>query len=221
MKLYNLDLSPYCARVRYFIYSRNIPCEIIARDSDLAGFRETSPLGKVPALVTDTGARLFESEAINEYLAEICRPPVFVPLMPESPEERALARAFTRLVDLYLAPHMPLLWTRMDEAAAAKALEGINNTLNTLEGLIQGPLVTSARRPVLADAAIGSMLIHIEIFGGRVNLKPLESRPKMRLLYETLLKDVAFAKVRQETMDDVARMRKALKAASANSSNKL
>lgn len=47
MKLYNNDLSPFCARVRYVIYSRALPVTIEAPPRD---FKALSPMSKVPAL---------------------------------------------------------------------------------------------------------------------------------------------------------------------------
>lgn len=47
MKLYNNNLSPFCARVRYVIYSRALPIVVVDPPAD---FRERAPMGKVPAL---------------------------------------------------------------------------------------------------------------------------------------------------------------------------
>jgi len=228
--------------VRYFVYSRYIPgVEIVPRTADPAGFQAASPLGKVPALVTDTGAFLFESEAINEYLAELCKPPVFVPMLPTDPDERALSRAVSRVVDIHIGANMPVLWTKVDDAARAKAIAEIHKALDAIEGKITGPLVTSHKKPVLADAALATTLIHVTIFGSRYGLKPFENRPKLTLFNETMLKvlcafaylfvyfsffffslqDPDFKKVHQEVHGEIERARQAAKAAQAKAQAKL
>ncbi|HVZ32757.1 MAG TPA: glutathione S-transferase family protein, partial [Polyangiaceae bacterium] len=72
MKLYNADLSPNCLRVRAVIYELDLPVELIDVDLRAAkppGLLAANPNGKVPALVDDDGFVLFESRAINGYLA--------------------------------------------------------------------------------------------------------------------------------------------------------
>ena len=72
MKLYNADLSPNCLRVRAVICELDLPVELV--DVDLrapkpAELLSANPNGKVPVLIDDDGFTLFESRAINSYLA--------------------------------------------------------------------------------------------------------------------------------------------------------
>jgi glutathione S-transferase len=55
MLLYNVDSSPYCGRVRYFVYACNLPVEVAKQDYKDPAYRAVNPLGKVPALRLDDG----------------------------------------------------------------------------------------------------------------------------------------------------------------------
>ena len=92
MKLYNADLSPNCIRVRAVIHELDLPVELV--DVDLLSksgwppeLVAANPNGKVPVFVDDDGFTLFESRAINTYLANK-RPER--DLYPTDPKRRAI-----------------------------------------------------------------------------------------------------------------------------------
>jgi glutathione S-transferase len=75
MKLYNANFSPNCLRVRAVIFELGADVEIV--DVDVFGggtktpeYLAINPNGKVPAFV-DGDLKLFESRAINAYLASL------------------------------------------------------------------------------------------------------------------------------------------------------
>src|SRR5215211_8361879 len=63
-------------------------------------FLRVSPYGKVPVLVMG-GTSLYESNVVNEYLDEVHEAPR---LMPENPEQRALARSWMAFADEFFFP---------------------------------------------------------------------------------------------------------------------
>src|SRR3989337_3019911 len=63
-------------------------------------FLSVSPYWKVPVLVVN-GTSLYESNVVNEYLDEVYEAPR---LMPEDPEQRALARSWMAFADDYFFP---------------------------------------------------------------------------------------------------------------------
>lgn len=69
MKLYGNPLSPFARKCKVIALALDITLEDIAtapvKDE---GFRKVNPLGKIPALVLDNGAVLFDSPVICEYL---------------------------------------------------------------------------------------------------------------------------------------------------------
>ena len=90
MKLYDADLSPNCLRVRAVSNELGLALELV--DVDLRAARPAellalNPNGKVPVFVDDDGFSLFESRAINVFLASK-RPER--DLHPSDPKRRAL-----------------------------------------------------------------------------------------------------------------------------------
>jgi len=63
-------------------------------------FLSVSPYGKVPVLAVN-GVSLYESNVVNEYLNEVFETPR---LLPENPEQRALARSWMAFADDYFFP---------------------------------------------------------------------------------------------------------------------
>ena len=73
MKLYHAAASPYARKARITLREANI-LELVeeievAPWTDPEGYRDITPLGKVPALTRDDGPNLFQSVVICEYLA--------------------------------------------------------------------------------------------------------------------------------------------------------
>jgi glutathione S-transferase len=107
MKLYNADFSPNAMRVRAVIYELALPVELIEvnmRASEKPeGFLAANPNSKVPAFVDDDGFSLFESRAINKYLAT--KKPER-DLDPSDPKRRALSDQWSYWQAIHLGPAM-------------------------------------------------------------------------------------------------------------------
>jgi glutathione S-transferase len=168
MKLYNADLSPNCQRVRAVIHELGLSVELIdvnlmSKDPKPEGFLAANPNGKVPAFVDDDGFTLFESRAINGYLASK-RPER--DLLPSDPKRRALVEQWSYWHAVHLAPPMlALAFERVlkrkfrmgepDEAAIAAKLKEIDRFLPVLDQGLSGKewLVDKLS---LADFAVAS-----------------------------------------------------------------
>lgn len=168
MKLYNADLSPNCQRVRAVIFELGLSVEIIdvnvmSKDAKPAGFLAANPNGKVPAFVDDDGFTLFESRAINGFLASK-RPDK--DLFPSDPKRRAQVEQWSYWHAIHLAPPMlALSFERVlkqkfqmgapDEAAIAAKLKEIDKLLPILDQGLNGKewLVDKLS---LADFAVAS-----------------------------------------------------------------
>jgi glutathione S-transferase len=122
-------------------------------------FRQINPGGKVP-FVIDGDLRLFESAAINLYLAERYRPELFA----TAPAERALCYqwsfwALTNLQPEALGFMMQVMrpeGTR-DEAAVAAARDTLAQLLTTVEVALTGPYLVGGRFSV-ADVNAGAIV---------------------------------------------------------------
>lgn len=74
MQLYSSPTSPFVRKVRVSALELDLAARIELREITLSpvmphqGLREHNPLGKIPALITDTGETLYDSAVICEYL---------------------------------------------------------------------------------------------------------------------------------------------------------
>jgi glutathione S-transferase len=105
MKLYNANFSPNCLRVRAVIFELGADVEIV--DVDVFGggtktpeFVAINPNGKVPAFL-DGDLRLFESRAINAYIASLDPQRR---LYPEDPKKRAIVDQWSYWQAIHLGP---------------------------------------------------------------------------------------------------------------------
>ena len=99
--------SNNAARVRLWIRLKNLEGSIDSvmlthNDIEASNYRDINPLGKVPALTTDTGMQLFEGSVILQYLedkfegSQPC-------LILDSPDDKAKCNLIVRCHDLYIA----------------------------------------------------------------------------------------------------------------------
>jgi glutathione S-transferase len=105
MKLYNANFSPNCLRVRAVIFEIGANVEIVEVDVFKGGtqtpeYLAINPNGKVPAFV-DGDLRLFESRAINAYLASL---DPSRRLYPEDLKKRAVVDQWSYWQAIHLGP---------------------------------------------------------------------------------------------------------------------
>ncbi len=139
-KLYNTQRCPYAWRTRIVLHEKQVDCDV--HEVDLSNkseeFLSVSPYGKVPVLSVN-GIALYESNVVNEYLNEVYETPR---LMPESPEQRALARSWMAFADDYFFPFIRTI--RMgsqrgfSEEQIQEAKEKLQDTLSRLERQLEG-----------------------------------------------------------------------------------
>ena len=68
MRLFSSPTSPFCRKVLACALARSIPIEELFVDLRTAHFYQINPLGQIPALQTDEGDTLFDSDVIVQYL---------------------------------------------------------------------------------------------------------------------------------------------------------
>lgn len=212
MKLYQLDLSPYTARVRLICYAKGLDVEI----TDPPGFgsdeyKKINPIGKIPALQLDDGTVLPESEVICEYLEDMFPEP---PVRPSDPLDAAKGRLLTRMVDLYVIPSMSPLFSQIqaDEKDQQIIADGIANSANAFsyledyigtDGYAAGGKLSHADGALIAALFFGTSLL--PMLGAT---EPLKDAPKLVAYWEAIQKDAIGARLLGE-------MQKALAAAMA------
>ncbi len=129
-------------------------------------FLSVSPYGKVPVLAVN-GTSLYESNIVNEYLDEVYGSPR---LMPEVPEERALARSWMAFADDYFFPS--IRGVRMarqrglSEGQIREAKEKLEAALSRLEHQLEGRQYLAGEYTLADIAHAGNFHRLRELAGG-------------------------------------------------------
>ncbi len=165
LRLVSHRACPYVQRAVIVLLEKDVPHE--TQYVDLANkppwFLELSPRGKVPLLVVDGGAVLFESAAICEFLEETNAPP----LMPADPVQRARDRAWGAFSAELLFTPMYLLSTTDKPDELARLLDGVRTTLTRLDAELAGRqwLSGDGSRFGMADAFTAPFFVRAAIVG--------------------------------------------------------
>lgn len=98
MKLIASLTSPYARKIRILLLEKGIPFEFVNEQPWEAGSHvpDFNPLGKVPALVTDSGEIFFDSPVIADYLDTLG---VYPPELPTDALEALRIRQLEALAD--------------------------------------------------------------------------------------------------------------------------
>src|SRR5580692_8965284 len=182
MILYSEATSPYSAVVRVAVYAKQVPIEIAPPPGGLKSdeYRALSGTGTVPCLWLDDGWALPESTVILAYLDEKFPEP---PLLPGSPEGRALARLLVRLgVDGVIDPIVGLFHDLAAGVATAQAtaLERLTAGLARIELFLSAEGYAAGPAFSQADCVLGPSLMGVGAFAGMLGAPDLLTRhPKL------------------------------------------
>jgi glutathione S-transferase len=216
MKLYQTYTSPFPTRVRLCLYAKGLEAEIIeppgfhATRESKGDYYQVNPIGRVPALITDDGRALPESEVICEYLEDAYPDP---PLLPADPWGRAQVRLISRLCDFYLVMAMVPLFTasgqsrkRWDRAAIDRALAAVETALGYIEAYLgEGGYAVGDRLTWADGALVPQLMLAYEwapaLFAGE---NPLGKHPKLAAYWAAVGLDPIVARLLAETRDAVA-----------------
>jgi len=158
VKLYDLALSPFAARVRLQVYAKGLEVERVEPPGGLASeaYKRINPIGKVPALELEDGSVLPESSVIAEYLEDRFPEPS---LRPTDAATRARMRLLVHFSDLYLVPPLVALFGQVNPAqrdakVVADRLAELRPRHDQLAGFLRpGPFAVGGA-PSLADCAL-------------------------------------------------------------------
>jgi glutathione S-transferase len=200
MRLYSQNQSPFSAPVRIAIYAKALDIEIVAPPGGLrsAEYHRINPLGTIPCLMLDDGARLPESSAIMEYLEEKFPDP---PLLPESPEARAQVRLLQRIGELHITTQTVELAQLADngEETAANRLTRIVRGLSALQNILTGDTFAVGPDLTLADCQLAPALFRVpRVVGAFMNRDLIGAYPRVARYVETSGRHKAVARVLEE-----------------------
>lgn len=212
MKLYSVELSPFASRVRMAIYAKALKVEIVpppAGGLKSPEYLAIHPMGKIPALQTDDGQVIVESETILEYLEDKFPTPS---LRGATPEETARMRLIARVTELYVAPHLQALFGQMnpqtrDQAKTDEALAKLDAGLGHLSRFMADGPYAAGGRLSMADCSIAPMLFFLPMLGGAFGRDVTAAYPKVTAYVRALQADPVFQRVSVEMQRGLAAMR--------------
>jgi glutathione S-transferase len=217
VKLYQTYTSPFPTRVRLCLYVKGLEAEIIeppgfhATTESKGDYLSINPIGRVPALVTDAGRALPESEVICEYLEDAYPEP---PLLPRDAWGRAQVRLISRLCDVYLVTAMVPLFAaagqsrrRWDRSAIERALDAVATALGYVEAYLGEAGYAVGDRLTWADGALlPQLMLAYEWAPALFDApSPLGRHPKLAAYWGGVERDPIAARLLGETREAVAR----------------
>ncbi len=195
MKLVTSLTSPYGRKVRIVLLEKKIPFQLQvenpwAPDSVVPAL---NPLGKVPVLILEDGASVFDSRVIVEYLDQVS--PVGH-LIPSEPKIRMGVRGIEALADgvtdaavaLYLErKRLPEQrsgdWLMLQEKTLFRGLEALSEALGEKPWYLD-------KNMTLADIACGCALGYLDLRFPEIDWRA--AHPNLARLAETLASRASF-----------------------------
>lgn len=196
MKLIGSLASPYVRKVRVVFAEKKLDYAFVLEDvwaADTA-IGQSSPLGKVPALLMDDGSRLFDSRVIVEYLDTLT--PVGK-LIPAGGRERSSVKCWEALADgildaavlvrlektLRAEPQQSPLWIARQMGKVHAGLKQLADDLG------EKPFCTG-NQYTLADIAVGCLLGWLSFRFPEISWR--EDYPHLQRLFDKLSERPSF-----------------------------
>ena len=182
LKLISHNLCPYVQRAVITLLEKDIPHEreYIDLANKPAWFLEISPLGKVPALVTD-GEVLFESAVICEYLDEITPGS----LHPPDPLAKAKHRSWIEFGSSILSS-IAGFYNAKDETSFEKKKQELVQKFQTLEVQLSASPFFSGETFCLVDVVYGPIFRYFDVFEQSRDFGFFSQTPKVTAWREAL-----------------------------------
>jgi glutathione S-transferase len=163
MKLLFSPASPYTRKVRIVMMEKRIDCEIEPVDVNPVDnpVNAHNPLGKLPTLVLDDGAALYDSRVIVEFLDNVS--PISR-LIPDDNRERVQVRRWEALADGVLDAGLLVRYESLrdkkerSQGWSDKQLARMRRGMAQLAADLEGRAWCHGDRYSLADIAVGCCL---------------------------------------------------------------
>ena len=157
MKLFFTPTSPYARKIRILLREKGMHCEEVQPSLNDASLSALNPLGKVPTLVADDQAVMFDSVVISDYLELVQSEPRMIPV---DRWERVVVRKWEAisdgicdvLVTLVLEQRRPN--DKQDSSLIVRGDQKIVTALKHLDAEMAGHTFALGNSFTLADAAL-------------------------------------------------------------------
>lgn len=212
MKLYDLTLSPFAARVRLQIYAKGLDVPTLEPPGGTGSeaYKQINPTGKVPALVLDDGSVLPESTVIAEYLEDRFPEPA---LRPADPLARARVRLVSHFTDLYIVPPLTALFPQVTDPAArdprlvAERVAELATRYDQLAGFLAPGPYAMGKLLTLADCTLFPLFfLATKVHPLLGDKDPTASRPPLASWWQGVAQHPAVARVDAELTEALAAM---------------
>jgi glutathione S-transferase len=193
--------SPYARKIRVALIEKGIPCEITVDNPWLENPRiqTVNPIGKVPALITDSGDVIHDSKVIFEYIETVFSGPT---LTPTDAKERITHKQIEAICDgicdavvlIALEGTRPAekqseAWVERQTRKIYAGVEEINARLNSRKSF-------TALEFGLAEIATVVMLEYIDFRFSEFDWRPLY--PALSTLFSQISLRESFVKTKPE-----------------------
>jgi maleylacetoacetate isomerase len=211
LKLLGYWRSSATYRVRIALELKAIPYDyepvnLLAGEQRSAAYLEKNPQGLVPALITEEGGVLTQSQAIIEFLEERYPERQILPL---DPEERAKARAIASIIACEAQPFMNLRIQKYLKDNLKLDSDALNHWLNTWPGGAMASveaLIAKAEGPFClgASPSIADAFLTPQVFGALRFGVDMSAMPKIMSVYEHCNTVDAFIRAQPQHQPDAA-----------------
>ena len=166
MKLFYTPTSPYARKIRILLREKGMHCEEVQPSLNDAALTVLNPLGKVPTLVADDQAVMFDSVVISDYLELVQSEPRMIPV---DRWERVVVRRWEAisdgicdvLVTAVLEQRRP--HDKQDESIIVRADQKLMTALKYIDADIAGHTFVLGNSFTLADAALITALGYVKL----------------------------------------------------------
>ena len=197
MKLYCSLTSPYARKARVMILEkeleRRVSVEVIDTAKDATLLRAVNPLGKIPALVIETGQCVYDSPVICEFLDTLS---AVAPAIPDSGPERWRVLTDQALADGLMDAAVGMIINKRysgadtPEALVERNMDLIHRALNEMETRV----TEMEERLDLGQIAFVCAIDYLELRYADFDWR--EMRPSLALWHETLSRRPSIAATR-------------------------
>jgi len=186
IKLYGIDLSNNVSKVRHCLHYlgldyENIPTSPLQGETQTEEFLALNPIGKIPFIEID-GVKIFESNAINKYLASKHKSPIY----PEDLEQRAAVDQWLDFVAIHVFHAMarvmfnrvfaPMVGEKVDEESIQVGLKFLDKYLPILDKQLGENKYLAGSEFTLADINLLVLIDSFELM--QISLGPYKNVTK-------------------------------------------